>query len=1375
MAGSTFTWIGGSGAASVAANWSPSGGPQPGDTAIVPSGTVVLPTDQILTGNTYAIGGTSGTTAALSFSNDQPFSLATPALDTASIVDLLVPGVTTAETMLLLAAGTFINQGSILADGPAGSSSTILLQHVTAPLPFISEGLLSVSAGNLLTVSGSLPGAGIPPIGLPPDSVPAELLNDVGTLLVQSGGTLVTNGTSGIVNISGTAAGAVIDGTWMSNNGIDIGKFGSGSLDIGANGLVDSGANLVDVGPQIGGNGTVSVESGGTLVAGGLFVSVLEAGISGLDDFANNAGEPSLTAGTSGGNDGVVTLASNALVQTGFVGDSFGGTISVTGGSLISNGGGIAVNGGTLSVQSGGLVSNTGVSQPGFQIASGVVVVNGGTLSTTVGAFSMGGSSDTATLLIEGGGTLVIGSIVASINATGSGTAMAAISGGTLDSTGAILVGTSGSGSLDVNSDGLVSAALIEVGPPSGGTAALSVESGSTLTTGSLSVGSVPGLTGATGTSDPLGLNATAVGMGATGPTGAPSVTGATGPMGPVAGGTVTIGPGGHVQAGSVSENLGGTISVNGGNLTAANGFAVGDFGSAVLTVQNGGLVSNTGTAAFNVGQFGGSGTVFVNGGTLQSTAGQFLVGNSFSSGTLLIEGGGTLITGSASPLFATSDINATAGGTAAATISGGTWVLNGELDIGLTGDGSLDINSNGIVNAGANGVTVADAQTSSAAAGTLSLESGGTLIAGAFYVGGVGAVGATGATGATASTGDAASAVTNGPTGAQGPVGVVAIGSGALVNVGAVFDGIGGTISVTGGTLISGDGITLIDGVLTIGSLGLVSNTGGGFSIGSSISPPESELAVTVDAGGTLSDTGAGGMQVGDTFGSSGTLAVNGGTVAAAGGAFTLGGSNASGTLIVNNGGSLLTGTASAASDINATGSGAASASLTNGAWSTNGELIVGDGGNGNLGIASGSTVNAGGNALIIANQANSHGDVAVVGPNAELAAGSVIVSNAGLAFGTLTVDSQALAAFGALTVGSYGSAVMNGGTLSVTGVALNAGFIAATGTIIANLTNNGVLSGAAGQLEVTGSLSGSGSVFIGGGGTVELDGGISAGQSVSFLASSTPETLQLSALSSPMQSFGLLNWQTGDELVIANGATVTGAQWLGNGTLAVATNSGTYDFTSVTLAAGTTPIFSTGANFVELVSCFRAGTRIGTTHGDVPVEDLREGGRITVILGGRIEPIVWIGHRWVDCRRHPKPEQVWPVRISTGAFGGGRPLRDLWLSPDHAVYIGGVLIPIKYLINGRTITQVPMHAVDYYHIELPRHAVLLADGLPAESYLDVGDKSNFANGTGPIALYPDFASRAWEAKGCAPLVVTGPAFEAVRRRVNLRAIRAA
>jgi hypothetical protein len=198
---------------------------------------------------------------------------------------------------------------------------------------------------------------------------------------------------------------------------------------------------------------------------------------------------------------------------------------------------------------------------------------------------------------------------------------------------------------------------------------------------------------------------------------------------------------------------------------------------------------------------------------------------------------------------------------------------------------------------------------------------------------------------------------------------------------------------------------------------------------------------------------------------------------------------------------------------------------------------------------------------------------------------------------------------------------------------------------------------------------------------------------------------------------------------------------------------------FSIVTNGAGT---------FVELIACFAEGTRIMTDEGPVAVEKLREGDRLEVMFGETTEPVIWIGHRRVDCQRHPRPEQVWPIRVSANAFGPGRPCRDLWLSPDHAIFFAGILTPVKYLINGTSIAQVPGNAVTYYHVELPRHNLVLAEGLPTESYLNIGNRSDFWQQGQLMTLFPDFMSRIWEAEGCAPLVITGPAFEAARRWVN-------
>jgi hypothetical protein len=181
---------------------------------------------------------------------------------------------------------------------------------------------------------------------------------------------------------------------------------------------------------------------------------------------------------------------------------------------------------------------------------------------------------------------------------------------------------------------------------------------------------------------------------------------------------------------------------------------------------------------------------------------------------------------------------------------------------------------------------------------------------------------------------------------------------------------------------------------------------------------------------------------------------------------------------------------------------------------------------------------------------------------------------------------------------------------------------------------------------------------------------------------------------------------------------------------------------------------------------ACFAAGTRIKTWAGEVLVEDLAVGDIVNARFAGTAK-VVWIGHRHVDCRHHTKPLEVWPVRISAHAFGPRMPHRDLVLSPDHSVFVDDVLIPIKHLINGETIVQEPADTITYYHVELGEHDVLLAEGMPVESYLEDGARNAFENAEGATALQPEFARRRWEAFGCAPLVVTGPKLAVVAARL--------
>ena len=98
--------------------------------------------------------------------------------------------------------------------------------------------------------------------------------------------------------------------------------------------------------------------------------------------------------------------------------------------------------------------------------------------------------------------------------------------------------------------------------------------------------------------------------------------------------------------------------------------------------------------------------------------------------------------------------------------------------------------------------------------------------------------------------------------------------------------------------------------------------------------------------------------------------------------------------------------------------------------------------------------------------------------------------------------------------------------------------------------------------------------------------------------------------------------------------------------------------------------------------------------------------------------------------------------------------------------------MIPVRHLANDRSVTRAKrLRHVEYFHIELDQHAILLANGMPVESYLDTGDRSSFENGGVAVTLHPDFASRIREAGGYATLMVTGPEVVAARCQLKRRA----
>ncbi|MFE1601951.1 Hint domain-containing protein [Methylobacterium sp. ID0610] len=174
----------------------------------------------------------------------------------------------------------------------------------------------------------------------------------------------------------------------------------------------------------------------------------------------------------------------------------------------------------------------------------------------------------------------------------------------------------------------------------------------------------------------------------------------------------------------------------------------------------------------------------------------------------------------------------------------------------------------------------------------------------------------------------------------------------------------------------------------------------------------------------------------------------------------------------------------------------------------------------------------------------------------------------------------------------------------------------------------------------------------------------------------------------------------------------------------------------------------------------CFGRGTRIRTARGDLAIEQLAVGD-LALTAAGALRPVRWIGRRTVDCAGYPAADTVLPVRIRAGAMAPGLPDADLVVSPDHCLFFDDVLIPAKHLVNDATIVREDVGSVDYWHVELDDHDVLIANGMPAESYRDCGLHRFFVGGE----TWGDHRDPGGnEAPLHAPHVVGGPRLHAVK-----------
>jgi autotransporter-associated beta strand protein len=291
-------------------------------------------------------------------------------------------------------------------------------------------------------------------------------------------------------------------------------------------------------------------------------------------------------------------------------------------------------------------------------------------------------------------------------------------------------------------------------------------------------------------------------------------------------------------------------------------------------------------------------------------------------------------------------------------------------------------------------------------------------------------------------------------------------------------------------------------------------------------------------------------------------------------------------------------------------------------------------------------------------------------------------------------------------------------------------------------------------GTLELGSSTAaGSGAITFGSDVTLAIDGTTMPSNTIDGFTAG--DTIDLTSIRNVSGSHVDMNYQT-NVLTITEGGTTYQLDFNPNESFA-------HDYFHLAADGSGTSIMENG------IACYCRGTLIAVASEEVPVERLAIGDKV-LTASGALRPIKWIGRRSYGGRFILGRKDILPICFKADALGDGLPRRDLLISPRHAMYFEhegrGVLIEARDLVNGVSIVQVEqIEEVEYFHIELDGHDVIIAEGALSETFVDDDSRGMFHNVHEYAELYSNEVML--PARYCAPRLDHGREVEAVRRKL--------
>lgn len=311
--------------------------------------------------------------------------------------------------------------------------------------------------------------------------------------------------------------------------------------------------------------------------------------------------------------------------------------------------------------------------------------------------------------------------------------------------------------------------------------------------------------------------------------------------------------------------------------------------------------------------------------------------------------------------------------------------------------------------------------------------------------------------------------------------------------------------------------------------------------------------------------------------------------------------------------------------------------------------------------------------------------------------------------------------------------------------------------------------------------SIASNSKIVISAGGTLILSGYATTTPGLIQFDEGGGGTIEIAAGTTPSIIGYITNIKENDTIIL-NGLSADGYTYV-DGVYTLTNNgqpiSGTSSFQLSAANQGTTfsVVTINGKTYLTtlVVVCFLRGSMIRTPHGDVAVEELSIGDDVSVYDWQANKEVsrkvTWVGNKRASvCSGLPDDKAGYPVRILKDALEDGVPYKDLLITPEHCLFFDGKFVPVRMLVNGRSIFyDMDITSYEYFHVETEAHSVITANGVLTESYLDTGNRSSFRQSGSVVALSTD--RKTWAENGSAPLDVSRSFVEPVFHTLAARA----